>query len=265
MWGTDAETKVIFNNFVVTNHSSMCKPYICRKCGRAHSYEEYAKSRFCLNCGTWLGPPKSKLRKRKKENLSVTGKIFIDVVECLECKSNKEYLRSLAIEKRRDEKWLKRQVVSILRECGITPFEEKSYPFPSQERCDIYFQIGQYEYWLEMKTFPTNYCGGGKPITNFIEEAVSTIAKLAKISSEQRRILALFLFYPFCGSAQEVKNWEVHIQKIRKACDTYLHSYKFNEDYIIFDFPLTVWESENMKLRSHEAEARIYFIEKNNY
>lgn len=30
--------------------------YLCRKCGRNHSKEEYIKSRFCIACGSFILP-----------------------------------------------------------------------------------------------------------------------------------------------------------------------------------------------------------------
>jgi len=236
------------------------KPYVCRKCGRDHSYEEYAKSKFCLNCGTWLGPPKPKLVRRKKENLPMIEKFFAELVECLEREPNKEYLRTLTLTRTRDEKWLKRQVTFLLREYGITPTEEKYYPFPSWQKCDVFFQIAPYECWLEMKTLPTNYCGGGgKPITQFIGETVNTISKLAKIYNEERKILLLMLFYPFCGNKQEINNWNIHLGKIRKACEEHLQTYRFLDDFINFDLPINTWELE-FQPQSQTVEARIYLV-----
>jgi len=35
-------------------HKDLPTIYICRKCGRKHSKQEFKESRFCRNCGTWL-------------------------------------------------------------------------------------------------------------------------------------------------------------------------------------------------------------------
>lgn len=38
--------------------------YVCRKCGRPHSHEEFNKDRFCGNCGSFLfsGSPRASKR-----------------------------------------------------------------------------------------------------------------------------------------------------------------------------------------------------------
>jgi DNA excision repair protein ERCC-2 len=39
---------------VISIRSKLTRIYVCRKCKRKYSQEEYSQSRFCLNCGTYL-------------------------------------------------------------------------------------------------------------------------------------------------------------------------------------------------------------------
>ena len=54
--------------------------------------------------------------------------------------------------------------------------------FGSRRKVDLAIQSRGETVLLELKTFPTNYGAGGKPITNFID---SVIADLEKLSEER--------------------------------------------------------------------------------
>ncbi|MEJ2281479.1 MAG: hypothetical protein P8X97_06165, partial [Candidatus Bathyarchaeota archaeon] len=55
----------------------MTKIFICRKCRKKHSLEEF-QSRFCRDCGTFLTSSKSIYSKNYSPNLSLSKKVAID-------------------------------------------------------------------------------------------------------------------------------------------------------------------------------------------
>jgi rubrerythrin len=42
------------HSFFESNHVSIKQSYICKKCGRKHTIEQYKESMFCRSCGTYL-------------------------------------------------------------------------------------------------------------------------------------------------------------------------------------------------------------------
>jgi len=111
--------------------------------------------------------------------------------------------------------------------------EDKYYP-NSWETCDLFFMIDGYNFWLEIKTLPTNYCGGGgRNITEEIREVCDAIRKLGKVSNEQNKILLLAVFYPFCDGKYEIERWDKHLGRIYETCGICLKSYELLEKEIV--------------------------------
>jgi hypothetical protein len=63
----------------------------------------------------------------------------------------------------------------------------------SGQRCDIVVKdSGRTEYWIEVKAFPTNYCGRifpqkGSPITDFIDECRRELWKRRRFPGRRLR------------------------------------------------------------------------------
>jgi len=75
---------------------------------------------------------------------------------------------------------------------------EKPYHLESKEKCDFWFETKDAEYWLEIKTRPTNYRkpGHAKAITDGVDGVIEDITRLKKIKNAKCRKLVLFAFYP---------------------------------------------------------------------
>lgn len=112
----------------------------------------------------------------------------------------------------------------------------------------MFFKIDPYEYWIEVKTLATNYCGGGgRPITDFIHEVCMTIAKLGRIKNAERNVCLVAAFYPFCDGPREVNEWDQHLERLYECCESCLKSFNLKEEKIVLD-------AEN------GVKAKIYFI-----
>lgn len=80
---------------------------------------------------------------------------------------------------------------------------------------------------IELKTFPTNYLGGGgKPITNFIDGVVSDLDKLATKTDESDVGLAVWLAYPL--SHPVPSRWADHLGKVEEASGATLMARRYD-------------------------------------
>lgn len=166
--------------------------------------------------------------------------------ETLRRKENIEHLRQLAETRRRDESWLINLFIQQLKmDNKAKSIKINKYYPDSWETCDLFFIIEPYEYWIEVKTLPTNYCAGsGIPITNFIIEVRNALYKLGKVKNDKNKCMLVAAFYPFCGVKREAEEWDTHLKRIYDFCDAFLQSYDLEE--------------ENISLG--EWKAKIYFI-----
>jgi hypothetical protein len=64
---------------------------------------------------------------------------------------------------------------------------------PEADNVDLTVRPGDELVLCELKTFPTNYGGAGKPITNFIAGAVRDLEKLASRTNERTQGLAIWM------------------------------------------------------------------------
>lgn len=64
---------------------------------------------------------------------------------------------------------------------------------------------------VQLKTFPTNYGSGGKPITNFIKGVGADLQMLAKTRKPDDLGLALWMAYPI---PEGQRQWETHLEKV---------------------------------------------------
>lgn len=90
------------------------------------------------------------------------------------------------------EGWLKIELLNALSDEGqLTLFPEKGnvdivvYKGNSKESCLV-----------ELKTFPTNYGGSGKPITNFIKSVIKDIDKLKAKHETAETGMVVWVAYP---------------------------------------------------------------------
>ena len=93
--------------------------------------------------------------------------------------------------------------------------------FGSRRKVDLAIQSRGETVLLELKTFPTNYGAGGKPITNFID---SVIADLEKLSEERGggTGLAAWLAYPI--PEPPPSQWSDHLARVEAHARATLRS-----------------------------------------
>jgi len=144
--------------------------------------------------------------------------------------SKKPYLKDFAKFRMRCEGWLKGEILHFLStlqtEAKIEDFEpEKSYD--DVGRCDVFFKANGQDYWMEMKTFPTNYCRyfsrhKSKPITMFIHDAKEDLEKLKSVENVKGNPIFLMLAYPIpditmpLPDSSAIKRWWSHVKKLQE-------------------------------------------------
>jgi hypothetical protein len=88
---------------------------------------------------------------------------------------------------------------------------------------------------IELKTFPTNYGGAGKPITNFIDGVIEDLRKLNERCDERTVGIAVWLAYPV--PVPEPSTWTAHVQRVNAQAVAALRSEK-----------LLLWENKHALL-----------------
>lgn len=110
------------------------------------------------------------------------------------------YLSFLIHKRLANEKLLQLETMNIISSMPETLdyLPEKPYHLESKEKCDFWFETKDAEYWLEIKTRPTNYRkpGHAKAITDGVDGVIEDITRLKKIKNAKCRKLVLFAFYP---------------------------------------------------------------------
>jgi len=144
--------------------------------------------------------------------------------------SKKPYFEDFARFRMRCEGWVKAEILrflSILSEKKrIEDFEpEKSY---DSSRCDIFFKANGHDYWMEIKTLPTNYCRyfshhKSKPITKFIRDAKKDLEKLKEVEDVGGNPIFLMIAYPIpditvpLPDSIAIRRWRSHLKKLKEA------------------------------------------------
>ncbi|MCW4046402.1 MAG: hypothetical protein NWE99_02415 [Candidatus Bathyarchaeota archaeon] len=117
------------------------------------------------------------------------------------------YLSFLIQKRFANEKLLQLETMNIISNMPETVdyLPEKPYNSESKEKCDFWFKTKDAEYWLEIKTRPTNYRkpGHAKAITNGVDGVIEDISRLKKISDLGCRKFVLFAFYPMYEESYE--------------------------------------------------------------
>jgi len=144
--------------------------------------------------------------------------------------SKKPYLKDFAVFRMRCEGWLKGEILHLLSTLSINKMIEDFEPEKSYDhlgRCDIFFKANGQDYWMEIKTFPTNYCRyfshhKSKPITNFIRDAKDDLEKLKEVESAKGNPIFLMLAYPIpditmpLPDSPAIKRWWSHLKKLKE-------------------------------------------------
>lgn len=142
--------------------------------------------------------------------------------------AKKSYFKDFAKFRMRCEGWIKAEVLRflsiLLTKKMVEDFEpEKSY---DSSRCDIFFKANGQDYWMEIKTFPTNYCRyfsryKSKPITKFVRDARNDLEKLKEIEDVGGNPIFLMLAYPVpditvpLPDSMAIKRWWSHVEKLK--------------------------------------------------
>lgn len=80
---------------------------------------------------------------------------------------------------------------------------------------------------IELKTFPTNYLGGGgKPITDFVGGVIGDLDNLAIKTDDRDTGLAVWLAYPLTHPMKP--EWEDHLGKVEEASDATLMARRYD-------------------------------------
>jgi hypothetical protein len=122
------------------------------------------------------------------------------------------------------EGWLKLELVHDLRMfLPPTDIRPESILAASdaltRAAADIAINRGDERVLVELKTFPTNYGGAGKPITNFIDSVVADLQKL-RVRRGSATGLVAWLAYPIPDGAS---SWAGHLERVKQAAATTCH------------------------------------------
>ena len=125
---------------------------------------------------------------------------------------------SYLIEKRyANEKLLQLEIMNSVSSLDVVKdyLPEKLYSENSTEKCDFWFRTDESEYWVELKTRPTNYRkpGHAKAITNGVSAIRDDINRLRKYSAKESKKFCIFAFYPLYDNSYPTFN-RVHLSKI---------------------------------------------------
>lgn len=126
------------------------------------------------------------------------------------CKRNLATIRACAAYGVSCEGWLK---VELIRELATKYLAREDIEIkPEFRNTDIVINTPDSDLLIELKTFPTNYGSGGKPITNFIAGVAADLDKLANNRTERSQGLCIWLAYAI--PVPEPTAWSVYLQRI---------------------------------------------------
>jgi hypothetical protein len=131
------------------------------------------------------------------------------------------YLSFLIDNRKANEKFLQLEIMNIISSMpGIVDFlPEKPYDSEnSNDKCDFWFKTDALDYWLEIKTRPTNYRNpgsSGRAITDSVDQIIADIDRLRKIQSESSERLVIFAFYPLYTDSYDTFN-KTHLSRIEE-------------------------------------------------
>jgi hypothetical protein len=86
---------------------------------------------------------------------------------------------------------------------------------PEHKNVDLVVTSATERVWIELKTFPCNYGGSGKPITNFIAGIVADLEKLAGRVGPTSVGIVLWVAYSIPDNTPT--SWTTHLRKVEGA------------------------------------------------
>lgn len=132
------------------------------------------------------------------------------------------YLSFLIERRYANEKLLQLEVMNIISSLPqvVDYLPERTYDAESKEKCDFWFKTREADYWLEMKTRPTNYRkpGHAKAITNGVNGVIEDIERLKAVKDPRARKVIMFTFYPIYDDSYMIFNRR-HLSRIAEAAD----------------------------------------------
>lgn len=130
---------------------------------------------------------------------------------------------SFLIEKRyANEKLLHLEAMNIISSLPevIDYLPERLYDVEGREKCDFWFKTKDTEYWLELKTCPTNYrkLGHAKAITDGVNGVIADIERLKAIKDPKAKKFVMFAFYPIYDDSHRFFDRR-HMPRIAEAAN----------------------------------------------
>jgi len=127
------------------------------------------------------------------------------------------YLSYLIENRYANEKLLQLEIMNIVSSLDYVKdyLPEKLYKDNSTEKCDFWFRTDESEYWIEIKTRPTNYrkLGHAKAITHGVSSVIDDINRLRRYCDKDSKKFCIFAFYPLYGNSYPTFN-RVHLSRI---------------------------------------------------
>lgn len=133
---------------------------------------------------------------------------------------NHGYLSYLIRKRYANEKLLQLEIMNLVSsyDSVLDYLPEKLYDENSTEKCDFWFRTNNYEYWVEIKTRPTNYRkpGHAKAITNSIDSVIEDINRLRNYTVGSSKRYCIFAFYPLYDDSYSTFN-RIHLSRISEV------------------------------------------------
>jgi len=153
----------------------------------------------------------------------ILSKLLERISSRLESIEKRHGYLSFLIEKRyANEKLLQLEVMNIISSLPrvMDYLPERQYDDEGKEKCDFWFKTEDTDYWLEIKTRPTNYRkpGHAKAITNGVNGVIEDIERLKAIKDPKARKVVMFAFYPMYDDSYRIFNRR-HLPRIAEAAD----------------------------------------------
>lgn len=140
---------------------------------------------------------------------------------------NHGYLSFLIKHRFANEKLIQLETMHIISSSpGVIDYlPEKPFDPEGKKKCDFWFNYHGIDYWLEIKSKPTNYHkkGHSKGINNSVDDTIEDIRRLKEIRTQNAQKYILFAFYPMYDDRYRIFNTK-HLPRIAEALGNAIHS-----------------------------------------